>query len=93
MTDSTVSPSTPGDVPAVPDPQATEPAVTVATVSGAVAAILALLISFGVPLSADQRGAILAVLAAVVPLIAGWVTRGRVYAPATVTALLSRVKR
>lgn len=61
-----------------------EPAISVASITAAVTAVLALLVSFGVSLSPDQQLAILGVVAVVGPLVVGLVTRGRVYAPETV---------
>lgn len=56
-------------------PMSTEPAVTVGTISAVVAAGIALLVAFGVPISEGQQVAILGVVAAVGPLIAAIITR------------------
>lgn len=52
-----------------------EPAITIGTISAAVGAIIALAVSFGVPLSEDQQIAILGVVAAVGPIVAAIITR------------------
>lgn len=55
-----------------------EPVITVATITAAVSAIIALLVAFGLDLSDDQRNAILGVVAVVAPIIAGALARGYV---------------
>lgn len=56
----------------------TEPVVTIAGIQAAVAAVLTLLVSFGVPLSQEQQVAILGVAATVLPVVfAAW-TRSKV---------------
>lgn len=52
-----------------------EPAITIGSISAGVAAVIALLIAFGVPLTDDQQVAILGVVAAVGPLVAAFLTR------------------
>lgn len=54
-----------------------------ALILGAVQAIIALVVAFGVELSNEQTGALLAVTAAVLAVV----TRQSVYAPATVDAI------
>lgn len=56
----------------------TEPAITIGTVTAAVSAALALLVTFGVPLTEGQTAAILGVIAAVGPIVAAVWTRRRV---------------
>lgn len=56
----------------------TEPAITIASVTAAVTAALALLVSFGLSISADQQTAILGVVAVVAPLLVGVLTRPKV---------------
>lgn len=46
-----------------------EPVITVAGVTAAVTAVIALLVSFGVDLTQDQQNAILGVVAVVAPLV------------------------
>ncbi len=46
-----------------------EPVVTIAAVQATVAAVLALLVAFGVELSQEQTTAVLGVAAAVLPLV------------------------
>ena len=55
-----------------------EPVITVATITAAVSAIIALLVAFGLDLSDDQRNAILGVVAVAAPIIAGALARGYV---------------
>jgi uncharacterized membrane protein len=52
----------------------TEPALVVAVV----VAVLDLLIAFGVPVSADQKVTIVALVTAVLTLVGGWVVRSQV---------------
>lgn len=55
-----------------------EPLVTVATITALVAAVLGLLVSFGIDLTKDQQNAILAVAAVVAPLVVAAFARGKV---------------
>lgn len=55
-----------------------EPLVTVASITAGVAALLTLLVAFGVDLSGDKQTAILGVAAVVAPLIVAAVTRSKV---------------
>lgn len=55
-----------------------EPAITVGTISAAVAAILALLVAFGLDVTEEQQTAILGVVAAIGPLVAGLLIRHKV---------------
>lgn len=55
-----------------------EPAVTVASITAVVAALIGALVAFGVDLSDDQQKAILALVAVAGPVIAGLVTRSKV---------------
>lgn len=72
----------------VPDPTATEPALTVGAVTGFVTALLGLAVAFGLPVTDGQQAAILGITATLAPLVAAWFIRSRVYAPATVARLL-----
>lgn len=74
----------------VPDPTATEPALTVGAVTGFVTAVLGLLVAFGLPVTDGQQSAILGITAVLAPVVAAWFIRGRVYAPQTVATLLRR---
>lgn len=56
----------------------TEPVLTVASVTAAVAAVIALAVSFGFEVSDDQTAAILGVVAVVGPLVAAVVQRRQV---------------
>lgn len=73
-----------------PDPDSTEPLVTVGSLTAAATALLALLVAIGLDLSADQQSAILGVVAVVAPIVVAVVGRRRVYSPATVARLLRR---
>jgi hypothetical protein len=83
---------------AVPDPPpdrtSTEPAMKVGGITSAVTAVTAIigvLVAFGVGVTAEQSAALVAAvvaLAAAGPLVSGWFTRSRVYAPATVAKML-----
>lgn len=55
-----------------------EPLVSRASIVSGVTAVLALLVSFGVDLNADQQTAIMGVVAVVAPLVVAAVTRHRV---------------
>lgn len=73
-----------------PAPDSTEPLWSVGAITAVVTAALALLVSFGVPLSDGQQAAILGFLAAAAPLAVAALARQKVYAPATVSRLLNR---
>ena len=60
------------------DPMSSEPLVTVASITAGVAAIIALLVSFGVPVTPEQQTAILRVVAVGAPIVVALVARGRV---------------
>lgn len=60
-----------------------EPAAIVGAATGVVTAVLAIVVAFGVDLSDDQQKAILGIVAAVAPIVAGIVIRGKVFSPAT----------
>src|SRR5699024_10918723 len=55
-----------------------EPAITVGTVSAAVAAVLTLLVAFGLDITEEQQTAILGVVATIGPLVAGLLIHRRV---------------
>lgn len=73
-----------------PSSTSTEPALSVGGVAAAVGALLTLLIAFGVDLSEAQTEAILGVVLIAGPVVLAAITRGRVYAPASVARLLRR---
>ena len=60
-----------------------------ALVTGAVSAILVLVTAFGLPLSEDQKAAILGSIVPVLVLVQALVTRGQVTPNAKVEALLT----
>ena len=60
-----------------------------ALVTGAVSAILVLVTAFGLPLSADQKAAVLGSIVPVLVLVQALVTRGQVTPNAKVDALLT----
>lgn len=55
-----------------------EPVITVASITALVAALIALLIAFGVNLSDQQQAAIMGVVAVVGPLVAAFIARRKV---------------
>lgn len=56
----------------------TEPVVTVASITAAVAALIGVLVAFGVPLSDDQQKALLALVGVVAPLVTAVIARRKV---------------
>lgn len=71
----------------------TEPALTIGAVTSLVAAILGLLVAFGVQVTAEQRDAILAVvvaIAVVAPFVASVLIRRKVTATTQIVAQLDR---
>lgn len=75
----------------------TEPALSVGAIMGAAGVIVYMLGSYGVTISPEIRaffdqngGAIALLIIGLVPVVQGWLTRGKVYAPASVQALLAR---
>lgn len=60
-----------------------------ALVTGAVSAILVLMTAFGLPLSDDQKSAVLGTIVPVLVLVQALVTRGQVTPNAKVDALLT----
>lgn len=65
----------------------TEPAITV----GAVTAVLAALVSFGLPLTDVQSKAVGAAVLAVIVFASAVVTRMKAYAPATVARIVKAI--
>lgn len=72
----------------VPNPDSSEPALAVGVITAIVGALLALVTSFGLDLSAEQTTAILGVTTVLAPLLSAWFTRARVYSPARVAQLM-----
>lgn len=66
-----------------------EPAVILAAVTAFAVAILAALVAFGLDITDSQQSSILAVIAAVAPIVLGVVTRSKVFAPANVAAAVT----
>jgi hypothetical protein len=56
----------------------TEPAALIAGITAVVSAVISLLVAFGLDITEDQSIAILAATGAILPLIAGFLTRARV---------------
>ena len=67
----------------------TEPAVTIGAITAAVAAVLALIVAFGVSLTPEQQVAILGIAAVAAPLIVALITRGKVTPSASVVETVS----
>lgn len=63
-----------------------EPAVVVGLITAVVTAVVAVLVAFGVDLTTEQQVAILGLVAAVAPIVAAILTRGRVTPAAAVAA-------
>lgn len=63
-----------------------EPAITAGSLTALVTAGLALVAAFGVPLTTEQREAILAVVAVVAPFVVAWLIRPHVTPNAKVVA-------
>ena len=65
-----------------------EPLLTVGSITAVVTAAIALLVSFGLPISDGQQTAMLRILAVVVPLVVAFIARRKVFSPTTVKKLL-----
>lgn len=72
----------------IPNPDSSEPALSVASVAAAVGAVLTALMAFGVDLSETQVKAILGVVLVAGPFVLGFITRGKVYSPQSVAQLM-----
>ena len=70
-----------------------EPLITIGTLTALVAAVVALLVAFGVPLTGDQREAILGAAAVVAPLVVAFLSRPKVTPNATVAELVEEASR
>ena len=55
-----------------------EPLISISSIVAAATAIIALLVAFGVPLTEDQKVAILGLVGVIAPVIVALVTRGKV---------------
>ena len=55
-----------------------EPLISISSIVAGATAVIALLVAFGVPLTEDQKVAILGLVGVVAPVIVALVTRGRV---------------
>ncbi len=66
-----------------------EPLLSVAGITAAASALLALVVSFGFDLTADQQVAIMGVVAVLAPLLVGIVARGKVFSPDAVARIES----
>lgn len=73
----------------IPNSGATEPVLSAGTITAAVTAALALLVSFAIPISDAQQSAILGIVAVFAPVVVGLWGRAKAYSPATVSRLLS----
>lgn len=69
-----------------------EPATIIGAITAVVSAVLALLVAFGMDVSEDQQAAILGVVAAVAPLVAGVLIRSKVWSPASVDKVIEDVR-
>lgn len=73
-----------------PNPDSAEPLVSVAAVTAVGAAVVGLLVAFGLDLTDAQQKGILGVLAALAPVVVAAWGRRKVYSPATVARLMRR---
>lgn len=72
-------------LPEIPAPDAPrEPLLSVGTITALAAGAIALAVSFGLDLSAEQTGAITAVVSGLAPLVVALWGRAKVFSPATV---------
>ena len=55
-----------------------EPLISISSIVAAATAVIALLVAFGVPLTEDQKVAILGLVGVIAPVIVALVTRGKV---------------
>lgn len=82
------------DLPETPGPNApTEPLITVGTITAVAAAVVGAVVAFGIHLTADQRGAILTLIGVVAPFVVAVWGRAKVFAPATVHAMVGAAKK
>lgn len=79
-----IPPGTPG-----PDAPA-EPLISVGTVTTLAAAVLALLVAFGVHMSDDTRATILTLIGVLAPIVVTVVGRSKVFSPKTVRSLVTQ---
>jgi hypothetical protein len=63
-----------------------EPSITAGAISALAAAVLTVLVSFGIPLTSEQREAVLGLVAVVAPIIVALLIRGHVTPSAKVDA-------
>jgi hypothetical protein len=76
-------------VPATPEVGSPkEPLVNVGSITAAVAALLAVLVAFGLDLSDVQTGAVLTLVTVAAPLVVAAVGRRKVFSPATVRTMV-----
>lgn len=72
-----------------PDPNSTNPLISVGTITALASAVLAAAVAFGLDISDDRQAAILAAIGVLAPIVVALWGRRRVYAPATVASLLA----
>jgi hypothetical protein len=82
-------------LPAEPDPRTakSEPLITIGAIIAAVAAVLALLVSFKVPIDERQHDAILGAIVVIAPIVTALWGRAKVYSPRTVVHLLAQARK
>ena len=69
----------------------TEPATLIGMITGIVSAVIALAVAYGVDIGEDQTAAIMGLVAVLAPIIAGIVTRSKVYPEASVQRIANEV--
>ena len=67
----------------------TEPAISIGAITAAVAALIALLVAFGVDFTQSQQVAILGTIAGLGPIVAAILTRAKVTPAAQVAAVVA----
>ncbi len=77
-------------VPTPEQAQSSEPALKVGAVVAFVGALIAAAAAFGLNLTAEQTAAVMTVTTIVAPIVSGWLTRSRVYSPASVAQLVGK---
>ncbi len=78
--------------PPADEPQPSEPALSVGVQGTIGVAIMNALVVFAVPLSAEQRLAIVGLVTTVVPFVLAFLVRRRVFSPETVRLLLASAR-
>lgn len=92
MSEELAVPTTSGDDVTVVTGAESEPLRGRALYTSIASALVGAVVSFGLPLSADQAGAVAVLLALVAPQVVAWWARRHVNSPATMQKVLSRTR-